>query len=116
MNLHQRAINSNYSIPKNDTEEKWLNDTMVSVIQHKNKNHPMFVSLAIEMYEKGISCIDLIQWIQSTHHISDLDKCTATMCFDKIKSEYRCEKLLILYIFDFLFLRSNKDLKCVITM
>jgi len=30
------------------------------------------------------------------------------------KSEYRCEKLLMLYMLDFIFLRSDKDVKCVL--
>jgi hypothetical protein len=33
---------------------------------------------------------------------------------NKIKSEFRCEKLLLLYIFDLMFLRSNMDVKCIL--
>ena len=33
------------------------------------------------------------------------------MVFYKIKSEYRCEKMLMFYIFDYLLLRKKKDLK-----
>jgi hypothetical protein len=35
------------------------------------------------------------------------------LCFHKIKSEFRFEKLLIFYLLDFSFLRKNKDLKNV---
>jgi len=43
--------------------------------------------------------------------MSDMDKSAIIIVFHKIKSEYRCEKLLMLYILDFAFLRQNKDLK-----
>jgi hypothetical protein len=81
------------------------------------------VELADTFYEKGASCIDLIEWLENTEHINNLVKnqdnghqlrANACVCFDKIKSEFRSEKLLLLYMFDYLFLRSNKDIKYIL--
>jgi hypothetical protein len=61
-----------------------------------------------------------MEWIETVpldktikSRITPQIRANACMCFDKIKSEFRCEKLLLLYMFDFLFFRSNKDVKSV---
>jgi len=42
-----------------------------------------------------------------------LDMCRVHFCFNKIKSEFRCEKMLMMYLFDYMFLRSDQGLKNV---
>jgi len=58
------------------------------------------LELSVEFYENGLSCLDLIIWIENTDKISGKHKTELIMLFDKIKPEYRCEKLLLLYLFD----------------
>jgi hypothetical protein len=60
--------------------------------------------------------LDFIRWVKNSPTIHELDKSMVCMCFDKIKLEFRCEKLLLLYIFDFLYLRSKKDLESMLTI
>ena len=55
-------------------------------------------------------------WLKNKSKLDDNDIAQACIIYEKIRSEYRCEKLLILYIFDFLYLRSEKDLKCIATI
>ena len=66
-----------------------------------------FVDAATEMYELGISCIDVVQHIKENNpelaHLVD-------MCFHKIKSEFRCEKMLIFYILQFTYLSNDHQL------
>jgi hypothetical protein len=77
-------------------------------------DHPMLVDLSTELYENGNSCLDLMEWVLTTStHFSPLQKASAAMCFDKIKAEYRNEKLLILCMLDVLMFRSKKDLECI---
>jgi hypothetical protein len=78
--------------------------------------HDSLVDLSNMWYERGLSCLDLIEWIKSTDLFSDGEKANYCMCFDKIKSEFRCEKLLLFYLLDFIFLRSNKDIKNVLPL
>ena len=69
--------------------------------KHNNENiHLKLVELAVEFYENGLSCLDFINWIEDTHKISGKNKSELLMNYDKIKPEYRCEKLLLLYLFD----------------
>lgn len=119
MNLHQLTISRNYKGDlKVEDNIKWVKENMDRLIHYEKTNksvitHTLLSDLANEWYEKGISCLELIDWIKDTPLISQYDKANYCMCFDKIKSEFRCEKLLLFYLFDFLFLRSNKDIKNV---
>jgi hypothetical protein len=61
------------------------------------------VDLASEFYENGYSCLDLMKWVEKTDKIDGLKKSNILMCFDKIKLEYRCEKLMLLFLFDYIF-------------
>jgi Cdc6-like AAA superfamily ATPase len=71
--------------------------------------HSVFIELSDKLYEYGYSCIDLLEWMNkySKYDKYIISKCH--LCFNEIKSEYRCEKLLMIYMLDFLFLRSNSD-------
>ena len=71
-----------------------------------------FMNLANQLYEDGISCLDIIQYLEES--LGDTDKMICVrFCFEKVKSEFRCEKLLMMYLFDYLFLRSDCNLKNV---
>lgn len=74
-----------------------------------------FVSYANQLYESGMSCLDLIKYLEEDLGIETEAKkrmtITLNFCFNKIKGEYRCEKMALFYLFDYLFFRSNKSLK-----
>ena len=74
-----------------------------------------FMKYANQLYESGISCIDLIKYLEEDLGVDTEAKrrltITLNFCFNKIKGEYRCEKMALFYLFDYLFFRSNKSLK-----
>jgi hypothetical protein len=96
----------------NDIIDTWITQKMAET----PRTHIEFVNLSRDFYENGYSCLDLIRWIKQNPEISDMEKSMVCMCFDKIKLEFRCEKLLLLYVFDFLYLRSKKDLESMLTI
>lgn len=116
VNLHQYIIKNQYqNIPfeqKNFLEDKMK--ILFEKYKNSNLNHIILLDTATEFYEEGLSCLDLINWIEETDKINELDKSTYFVCYDNIKSEYRCEKMLLFYILDFIFLRLNKDVKCIL--
>lgn len=103
LNLHKHTIKHAYRL------EDWNNSRM-TILSEKMSiiddtiNHKKLVSLVTELYEDGFSCLDLVKWFRSSKTSSDI-----IMCFHKIKSEYRCEKLLMLYLLDYAFLRGDKN-------
>ena len=74
-----------------------------------------FMRYANQLYESGISCLDLIKYLEEDLGVDTEAKrrltITLNFCFNKIKGEYRCEKMALFYLFDYLFFRSNKSLK-----
>jgi DNA polymerase III delta prime subunit len=72
-------------------------------------NHLQFIDIADRLYEDGISCLDILDFLETIVDNARLVK--LRFCYNKIKGEFRSEKMLMLYLFDFLYLRSNTDLK-----
>ena len=97
INLHKLNMKyENHSVIQHD---EWIHTKMMKCM-NENIDHSQMVDLAVEFYENGMSCLDFIKWIERTEYIDGFIKTEILMKFDKIKSEYRCEKLLLLYLFD----------------
>lgn len=117
INLHQYTIQKKYTFEElNKTRMNNLSEKMSHHLFTKDDlkeiTHIDLVNLVCHLYESGYSCIDVIEWIKkecNTCH--EKEKSAIILVFYKIKSEYRSEKLLMLYILDFAFLRQNKDIK-----
>jgi len=60
------------------------------------------------LYSAGISGLDIVEWIQSTEHMDTMKKTSVVMLFHKVKHEFRCEKLLILYLFNCMAYESDR--------
>ena len=65
-------------------------------------DHSHLLDIVSDAYEAGVSCIDLVEWVKSSSQWTELEKTDFIMEFQRIKSEYRSEKLLMFYLFDFL--------------
>jgi DNA polymerase III delta prime subunit len=112
INLHQYSINTNYKIHYIEETDTWL-DNLIKDYVNNSPTHLTTINTCHKIYEKGLTCIDLINWIQNTESLDELSKATAIVCFDNIRKEYRHEPMLIFYILDFMYLRPNKDLKSI---
>lgn len=112
VNLHQYAIQKNYHVQASMDILGWITTKMDELMNKEEIGHADLTTLATECYEKGLSALDVIHWIDSggADVLDSIDTTAVTMCYDKIKSEYRCEKLLLLYLFDLMFLRENKNI------
>ena len=104
--------------------EPVLKDIVVNGLQPMH-THKWFIELANQLYEESISCLDIIQYLDKDLDFGptdkDLDLITefrnkmirVQFCFNKIKGEFRSEKMLMMYLFDYMFLRLNCSLKNV---
>ena len=55
------------------------------------------------LYESGVSCLDLMSWVKTQHEIwSEAEYSKAVMRFYQIKPQFRCEKLLMLFMCNYL--------------
>tara|TARA_Y100001970_G_C14241847_1_gene865425 strand:- start:1705 stop:2496 length:792 start_codon:yes stop_codon:yes gene_type:complete len=67
------------------------------------------------LYEKGINALTIMNYINETIEDSE-EKYLYLIYFNKIKKEFRNEKLLMFYICYFMFLRKELHLENILTM
>jgi len=114
VNLHKHNIQSTFRV--SDTNEKkmykWFDKIFhpLQTIADKTCDYQELMELAIVLYEKGYSGLDLMSYIEQNKSIPDLKKYQMLLVFNKIKKEFRNEKLFILFILNFM-LRSEYDLE-----
>jgi hypothetical protein len=74
-----------------------------------------FVSLSTKLYEKGYSGLDVLTLLENPKCLDSIitleRRYELLVCFHKIKKEIRNEKLILLFIFNFVFLSSKISLE-----
>jgi DNA polymerase III delta prime subunit len=100
-----------FNLEKIENNKIYEVDELREFVEHK-----ILLKIANKFYHNGISCLDIINWVENTDKIDEITKSLTFVCFDKIKSEYRSENLLMLYMLDFIFMRFNKDVKSISTI
>jgi len=113
-NLHQYTAQKSFHLgnhleKKRDQLDEWMKSSSESP---SGWCHKGLIDLVVLLYDSGYSCLDLIDWLKRSQTDAQLVSSTV-LCFHKIKGEYRCEKMLMFYLLDYVFLRPNKDLKNV---
>jgi GTPase SAR1 family protein len=95
INLHQQHIITKLQY-KNIQVKK---DFFFSLIQNNSKKtHEDFIHLSTLLYDNAYSAIDIINNIQSIHTMTDMDYNNVLLYYHTIKFEFRCEKMLLLFI------------------
>ena len=113
MNLHKYNGLRNLVGSEDLIKTEWLSTKLRELPNNTSITHIQLVNLANELYENGYSSIDLIGQIETMPRFDQELIANVQMCFEKVKLEFRCEKMLMFYIMDFLFLRENNELKNV---
>jgi hypothetical protein len=67
--------------------------------------------LITKLYNKGYCSIDLFYYIEHSTSIEELKKYEYLITYQKIKREFRNEKILMLFILYFLIFRSDLTLE-----
>jgi hypothetical protein len=66
-------------------------------------SHKKLVEVSCLFYNQAISSVDLMEWVKNSVLFSGLERSNILMCYSKTKSEYRCEKLFMVYLLDFMY-------------
>jgi hypothetical protein len=72
------------------------------------------VDLSAKLYEKSYSALDIIDLLENHDFLPELTiakRYELFICFNKIKKEFRNEKMLIMFVLNFLFISSNISLE-----
>ena len=107
-NLHQHNLAETYNF---QAEKRKKNLSLQKLLSNKNDiTYNKIEELSIKLYEKGYSGIDLMNYIEKSK-MNEEKKYQLLICFNRIRKEFRNEKMLILFILNFYFLRSDYNLE-----
>ena len=88
---------------------KWgLNNSVIGTTNDIYKN---VMDFSTKIYELGYSALDIISYLEKMNDIDDLKRNQLLIYFQKVKREIRNEKLLISFMFTFIFIRFDYDLE-----
>jgi len=92
----------------------WLKKELNKYCQ-KKKNLEELIEISTKLYEKSYSALDIIHLLENhsflENKISIEKRYEMLLCFHKVRKEFRNEKLLILFILNFVFLSSELSLE-----
>jgi len=94
---------------KRERRTQILEPVFKDFVLSEKHTYKWFMNLANQLYEEGVSSLDIIEYLEE---VLDKNKIIQIQfCFNKIKGEFRSEKMMMMYLFDYLFLRSDCSLK-----
>ena len=120
-NIRNKSVNlyihaKNKKSPLKDYVSR-RNTTIMKCIKKMQTNNEIsliqLLSVSEDLYQKGISCLDIQDIIVNDMFTfsTPLCKYETLMYFQKIRSDFRCEKLLIFIMLKFILLRKNCSLE-----
>jgi len=114
INLYKHNLNEVFKtkdIKKQRSE--WLKNALDKNMT-LNMGHKDLLAFITKLYEKSYSALDLINILENVNVVPELTiekRYELLINFNKIRKEFRNEKILMLFILNFAFLSSNESLE-----
>jgi replication-associated recombination protein RarA len=120
INLYKYNLNKTFKMKEIHSQQ--IEGLKKELTKCSNKNNKIqdLINLATKLYEKSYSGLDILlllenmEFLESTINIEK--RYELLICFNKIKKEIRNEKLIILFILNFMFLSSKISLENITFM
>ena len=114
VNLYQYNLNETFNTK--DIKMRRLDWLKKELLKSVNENITLsdLIILCTKLYEKSYSALDIMNLLENKflENILSLEKrYELLICFNRIRKEFRNEKLLILFILNFVFLSSELSLE-----
>ena len=104
---------------------EWLKKELQKIVNDKNSlktdvSPNFFINLSEKLYEKGYSGLDIIYLLENQSlqflDLTDEKKYELLFAFNKVKKEFRNDKILIMFILNFLFMSLDFTLENITFM
>lgn len=110
VNLYQHILDKTFHLRERKySREDWLHKYLIK--NKENMGIDKIMNHSTKLYEKGYSGLDLIEYIDKRQELPLVKKYELLFTFHKIRKEFRNEKLLIMFILNFLFLSLEYNLE-----
>jgi len=109
INLYKYNLEETFKLTNiKNTRAEWLKKELQKPITVETD----LIAFVTKLYEKGYSALDLIKILEdgSSIQINDNKRYELLISFNKVRKEFRNEKLLILFILNFIFLDLETNL------
>jgi len=106
INLYKYNLDETFKLTNvKQSKNEWLKKELQKPITD-------LVAFSIKLYEKGYSALDLIKLLEDaiSFKIDDKKRYELLVAFNKVRKEFRNEKLLLLFIMNFIFLDVETNL------
>lgn len=103
INLYRYNLDETFKLTNiKNTRSEWLKRELLKPITLETD----LIAFITKLYEKGYSALDVIKLLEdgSIIKLSDIKKYELLVAFNKVKKEFRNEKILILFILNFTYL------------
>jgi GTPase SAR1 family protein len=116
INLYKYNLNETFKLKDVKTiRTEWLKKELLkSVVSNKNMKLAELIAECIKLYEKGYSGLDIIPLIENQNNYPEISlekRYELLFAFNKVRKEFRNEKILILFILNFTFLNNAYNLE-----
>jgi DNA polymerase III delta prime subunit len=115
INLYQYNLNEVFKMKDIKTQRlEWLKKELLKSV-NKKVNLDELIMFCNKLYEKSYSALDIMNLLENTKFIEGListeKRYELLICFNRVRKEFRNEKLLILFVLNFIFLSSELSLE-----
>jgi len=115
INLYKHTINEVFKMK--DIKLQRLEHLRKEILKSINKSISIedLIINCNKFYEKGYSALDILTLLENSKFLENIitaeRRYELLICFNRVRSEFRNEKLLILFILNFIFLSSELSLE-----
>jgi len=114
INLYKHNLRETFKLDDVKTQRvEWLKKELDKSIT-KNLSDSKLMQISTKLYEKGYSGLDIINLLENHNHFKNLKnekRDELLIAFNKVRKEFRNEKILIMFILNFLFLSLDYSLE-----
>ena len=116
INLYKYNLNETFKLKDIKTiRTEWLKKELLkSVVSNTNMKLDELIVECTKLYEKGYSGLDIIALIENQNNYPEISlekRYELLFAFNKVRKEFRNEKILILFILNFTFLNNTYNLE-----
>ena len=121
INLYKYNLNETFKLKEVKTQRiDWLKKELQKVfLKKEDLKNDFLIGLSEKLYEKGYSGLDIIQLLDNHNQFLELSnekRYELLFAFNNVKKEFRNDKLLIMFILNFLFMSLDFTLENITFM
>jgi DNA polymerase III delta prime subunit len=114
INLYKYNLEQTFKMADIKTKRiDWLRDELEKTFVKETIGEMVFLNFVTKLYEKAYSALDIIQMLEDGHiKVADTNKqYELLIAFNKVRKEFRNEKLLMLFVLNFIYLDKKISLE-----